>query len=337
MTETVEKALNFSTTSDPDPTSARALGIWFTVIAIIGIPMNLYLVVGSLITKSVRSNPANYFLINLALADTVSLLSCAFHLYYGLFFDELICKICGIGLYMSGFASVMLPPFIAISRYVVIVDQRSSRLVLILKPLFCKVGIIAMNSIVWLYQLGYTIPLLILDKFGLDPIGVCGITKMPSVFAVYYFILVPSSLLALLVCYRKLECMVRRMSSQCQMANVTICAPNRMQDTKNLLKLLKWIALLPLVFALLPTIIEIGLRWNDQFVSIRTGRAVVALFPLSHLVNPFLTVRFSRTFRVLLHRAVVKSSFTNRFFLWLFHYKSGENSDYNPNVEMANV
>uniref|UniRef100_A0A914WLY7 G-protein coupled receptors family 1 profile domain-containing protein n=1 Tax=Plectus sambesii TaxID=2011161 RepID=A0A914WLY7_9BILA len=210
----VEQTWNLSQTpymTDPDPDSALWLGIWLATIALLGIPLNLFVIIGTLTSKLVQKNSTDFFLANLACADTVCLLSGALHLYYVLFHDESVCQISGFSLYVSAVTSIMLPVFIAISRCVYIADERS-RLISALRPLFCKTGIAMMNVFIWLSQMSYAIPLLIFDKFGFDPIGTCGVSKMPPIFGLFYFFIVPLSLATLWYFYRKLEFIVKQIS-----------------------------------------------------------------------------------------------------------------------------
>lgn len=86
-----------------------------------------------------------------------------------------------------------------------------------------------------------------------------------------------------------------------------------------------------LIFALLPTIIEIGLRWSNHFVSVRAARIVVAPFPLIYLVDPFLTIKSSRTFRVTLQSAIMTLDFATRLHLRLFCFRKEGQSDFSPN------
>uniref|UniRef100_A0A914XGS3 G-protein coupled receptors family 1 profile domain-containing protein n=1 Tax=Plectus sambesii TaxID=2011161 RepID=A0A914XGS3_9BILA len=87
---------------DPDPESALYMGIWFTCLAVSGIPLNVFIVVSTLAVKELRSIPANAFIGSLALGDTLFLLSFMLHLPYAVTSNEIICKVTGLGIYTFG-------------------------------------------------------------------------------------------------------------------------------------------------------------------------------------------------------------------------------------------
>ena len=55
---------------DPDPASALFMGILFASLAVVGIPLNLFIFISTITLKELRSVPANVFIASLSLGKT---------------------------------------------------------------------------------------------------------------------------------------------------------------------------------------------------------------------------------------------------------------------------
>jgi hypothetical protein len=213
---TNEEIVSNQQQTDPDPKSALALGIWYSIVALIGTPMNLFLIITTLAFKSIRSIPLNSFVFSLALSDMLYLLSTVSQLFWGLYFDIRICKIAGVCIYMFALLSFMIPPCLAMCRYAVICSnqQMAANLKIFTRPS----GIYAVNALAWSYMAIFVIPFVFLHDFGLDVIGICGIVSLHSpVLLVYYLVgtvgVVFASYVLTIVFYQKLDHWVRVTSS----------------------------------------------------------------------------------------------------------------------------
>jgi hypothetical protein len=120
--------MNFSsieeTYSNPDPTSALILEIWFTFIGLLGIPPNIFIVVATLLNKEIRAIPSNTFIASLAFADAFFLLFFALHLLYALIPSDVTCKVLGGGLALFALGNICIPPLLAINRYAIVCSQK---------------------------------------------------------------------------------------------------------------------------------------------------------------------------------------------------------------------
>jgi hypothetical protein len=143
---TNEEIVSNQQQTDLDPKSALVLGIWYTILALIGTPMNLFLIITTLAFKSIRSIPLNSFVFSLALSDMLYLLSTVSQLFWGLYFDIRICKIAGVCFYMFGLSSFMIPPCLAMCRYAVIC--KNQKMAANMKILTERIGIYTLNAIV---------------------------------------------------------------------------------------------------------------------------------------------------------------------------------------------
>jgi hypothetical protein len=57
--------------ADPDPVSALLMGIWFAFLAVVGIPLNLFILISTLTLTELRSVPVNAFIASLALGKAI--------------------------------------------------------------------------------------------------------------------------------------------------------------------------------------------------------------------------------------------------------------------------
>jgi hypothetical protein len=202
--------------ADPDPESAFFLGITYSIYALIGIPPNLFVVIATLASESLRKLDINIFVLTLALGDALYLLSATSSMFWSLTYDIRVCKIGGIGFYNFVTLSVITPPCLAISRYAVVCsgDWLGQKLQFLTK----RSSILIVNVLLWTYVIVFPIPFIAADKFGLDVIGVCGIESFDSNLLLIYFIIglmvvLFLSYAATFVFYRKLDLWIRETSA----------------------------------------------------------------------------------------------------------------------------
>uniref|UniRef100_A0A914WKU5 G-protein coupled receptors family 1 profile domain-containing protein n=1 Tax=Plectus sambesii TaxID=2011161 RepID=A0A914WKU5_9BILA len=151
---------------DPDPESALWIGICFSCWGVIGIPANLFIVLATICSESLRSVPLNMFLFSLALGDLMFLVSCQSSLLWAIYFDEVICQVMGVGVYIFVLMSFLVPPNLAVCRYAVVCDD--AQIPSWLRFTTRKLGIIALNGVIWAFTILYPIPLILNGNFGLD-------------------------------------------------------------------------------------------------------------------------------------------------------------------------
>jgi hypothetical protein len=152
-------------------------------VALVGTPMNLFLVITTLVFKNIRSIPLNTFVFSLALSDIFNLLSSAVsQFFWGLYFDIRICKIGGVFFYMFSVLGFMIPPCFAMCRYAVICENQ--QMAANMKILTKRTGIFTLNVIIWSYVAILVIPFVFLNDFGPAVLSIC--TPLRSQFTFYW-------------------------------------------------------------------------------------------------------------------------------------------------------
>ena len=173
--------------ADPDPNSALFLGVVYAIYGLFGIPANLFVVVATLTSDTLRSVNMNIFVLSLALGDLLYLIFSYSSLLWALTFDIRVCKIGGVGFYTFVMLSVITPPCLAISRYAVVhsVEPWGAKLNFLTK----RSGILLVNGLLWVFVFLFPVPFIIVDKFGLDVMGVCGVENFNSFPLMLYYVL----------------------------------------------------------------------------------------------------------------------------------------------------
>jgi hypothetical protein len=311
-----------SNITDPDPISALLMSIWFTFLGVVGIPPNLFIVVATLKVKELRVIPANLFIGSLAFADIFLLFFFALHLPYALTSSEPLCKFIGVGAGLFGLVNMCIPPCLAINRYAVCYSQRE-KLARILLVAFSRKGIYLINFFLWMYQVIFNLPFVLFDTLGLQKLGSCGLINEQSenrnavkiyyvggVLGIYF-----GSYTLLLIFYSKVATWVKAMS-----AAITLTAKTyeTLRETKSVMRLAKWITLIPLIVTS-PTIIsQVIIEINADIVSVRLTRALLCFYVLFPVSNAFLTLTFARAYRSTLKNISKKTKLTSALFLWVF-------------------
>jgi hypothetical protein len=209
-------------TTDPDPESARILGVVLSIYAVIGIPANLFVVFATLNNKNLRSKSINLIVLSLALSDIMCLLFDSYPvLLYSLTFDVRVCKFGGFGWYAFNVLSAITPAFLAICRYVFVCSDYVFAAKF--KFLTTHSGIVLILVLLWTFIIGIEVPYLIADKFGLDVMGVCGMENSKSTYLLLCFLaaLTLSGYVLTLIFYRKLDNWIRETSTQLFLTNDT--------------------------------------------------------------------------------------------------------------------
>jgi hypothetical protein len=169
---------SLSLQAHPDPVSALWLGMLFAVYAAIGIPANLLVLILTVTKKSLRSVPLNMCIFSLSCTDLLMLVSLLSSTVWAFTFDESVCKIGGVSVYIAAITSTTMPSCLAVCRCAIVCrDQNLGSLLRVLRK---RKGILALIGMYWTYGLLFPLPLVINDNFGLDPLGCCGITAIDS-------------------------------------------------------------------------------------------------------------------------------------------------------------
>jgi hypothetical protein len=312
------------TNADLDPISMLALGIWFGFLAVVGIPLNIFIAIATLKVKAIRDIPSNIFIGCLGLVDTFYLLSVSLHFPYALSHSELICKISGGGIGFFALLSTTFPPFLAINRYAVVCAQEQP-LARFLSRAFTKKGICLIIFLLAFYQLLFNVPFTAMNSLGLAPSGSCFVLNRSfnnHWLLIYYYCgvigLYDVAYFALFFFYNRVRTWVKNMSSK---LTLTAQTKSTVQDTQNVMKLTKWITIIPFIVTA-PTIIgEIIERINPDIIPIRIGRCMVSLYPLYPVFNGYLTVLFATPYRLALRNECKRTKLTLWMYLVVFERK----------------
>jgi hypothetical protein len=119
--------MNGTTSADPDPSSARWLGIIYAVYALIGIPANILVLFLTVAKEKVRSVPLNMCIFSLAFADIMVLVSTTSSTFYAINFDDNVCKVGGVGIYVFIIMSMTLPSGLAMCRHAGLSNEQDLR------------------------------------------------------------------------------------------------------------------------------------------------------------------------------------------------------------------
>ena len=109
---------------DPHLASAILLGYWFGIVALIGIPPNLFVIVATFHMPKQKLNPVYYIICALSVADCILLLGLAAGLPYALFHNLTVCKYGGALVYAGGTSNAVIPMFMAWNRHAIMCNTR---------------------------------------------------------------------------------------------------------------------------------------------------------------------------------------------------------------------
>uniref|UniRef100_A0A914XHX3 G-protein coupled receptors family 1 profile domain-containing protein n=1 Tax=Plectus sambesii TaxID=2011161 RepID=A0A914XHX3_9BILA len=291
---------NVTLSADPDPESAQWLGILYGLYAVIGIPSNLLMLILTITDKNLRTMPMNICIFSITFADMMALVSFLSATLWTATYDVMVCKVMGVGIYIFDVMSLLLPACLAVCRYAAVCWEQD--LHPILRYLKTRRGILLLNAMFWTYGLTFTLPLIADDKFGLDRMGCCGVTDIDSVFLWTYYMIVIVGILfgaytLMFIFYRKLGKWVKETSSLLTMSSVT---RDTLMATRNLMRLLRWLLLLPVVVYYPALIVETILRVFPNAISVRTARYFLITVPLPHVCDPIVTLLFVKSYRTAL-------------------------------------
>lgn len=290
--------MNNSDIIDDDPDSAKMLGILYAVYAILGIPTNLLVLILTVAVESVRIVPLNICIFSLAFTDMMVLASFLSSSIYAITFDVMICKVMGVGVYVFIVMSMLMPACLAVCRHASICGEHE--LHPSLRPLKTKKGILLLNALFWTYGLLFSVPYIISDKFGLDRMGCCGIAEIDSAFLwIYYMVVIVGPLFVAygvsLTFYRKLGRWVKETSS---LMLITPETQETLIATRSMMRMLKWVLLVPVLFYYPGLTLEAVLRIVPDFATLRTARIFMITVPLPHVIDPVITLIFVKRYRV---------------------------------------
>uniref|UniRef100_A0A914X111 G-protein coupled receptors family 1 profile domain-containing protein n=1 Tax=Plectus sambesii TaxID=2011161 RepID=A0A914X111_9BILA len=209
---------------------------------------------------------------------------------------------------------MLLPACLAVCRYATIChnDELSGYL----RILKTRKGIFALNAICWLYGACFTLPFSIEDKFGLDGVGTCGIAEIDSTFLwTYYMVGVVIALFAAYavtyIFYYKLAQWIKDSETSALMMTTRL-AHDKLTTTRNLMRMMKWILLIPVVLYYPALTVEAVLRIYPGAMTMRTARYFTFTVPLPKIINPIITIIFVKRYRAavckLFHRNVQVSN-----------------------------
>jgi hypothetical protein len=330
----MENTSNTECFSDPDPTSALIMSIWFTFLGVLGIPLNIFIVISTISVKEIRAIPANIFIGNLALSDSCLLLCFSFHLLYALIPSELTCKILGGVFSLVCLVNLCIPPFLAMNRYAIVCSEQEN-LARVLYTAFSRKGIYLMVLLIWIYQIVFSLPFTIFNTLGLHSLGVCGMLNIESYHRrnihIYYIfgclLLYFCVYTILLFFYSKVAAWVKSMSGN---LTVTVQTRQTLSETKSVLRLTKWITIVPLIVTSPTAIAAALLEINPQLIPLRFARCFMCFYALSPVFNAFLTLSCLRLYHSAMKKFSKKTRLTSFLFVWMIERRIGVESE-NPN------
>uniref|UniRef100_A0A914XDQ7 G-protein coupled receptors family 1 profile domain-containing protein n=1 Tax=Plectus sambesii TaxID=2011161 RepID=A0A914XDQ7_9BILA len=299
---------------EQDPPSALGLSIWYLLMAALGLPLNLFIISSTIVRRSLRAVPMNWLVLSAAVADTAYLLSLAVFLRWSLAADHLVCKISGFAMYYFGMISIFTAPFLAALRFMAL--SGNSRF----GSTTNRRGVIGIDCGIWIVSALLYLPFVILDKFGIEKVGTCGITHEENWYELPYFLFCSGTLFvaysATFFFNRRLHSWVKNMNTK--LLSLTGESKVTLSDTRNLMKIFRWFLIVP-VIAFLPTLIlQILYRTNIQLLNIRFDRVVVAFGALPAVINPFVTIKYLRPYRLVMEAVGSKIPFFSSPIHFLF-------------------
>ena len=105
-------------------TSAIVLGYWNVLIAIIGLPLNVFIIIATFLIPKNDFVPIYCLILALSITDCFLLVGFAMILPYSLTLKETICKYGGVCVYGAGYVNLAIPLFMAWNRHAVICETR---------------------------------------------------------------------------------------------------------------------------------------------------------------------------------------------------------------------
>ena len=109
---------------DADAESAIVLGCWNALIALISLPMNIFIIAATLCIPKTEFTPVYWLILALSVTDCILLVGLSTILAYGVSLDDAICKYGGALNYGAGYANVAIPLFMAWNRHAIICNTR---------------------------------------------------------------------------------------------------------------------------------------------------------------------------------------------------------------------
>lgn len=100
-----------SNTEDPNPITNLLLGTWFAILAAIGVPLNIYIVISTIKVTEIRTFPLNILIVSLAIADTFTLISFVLHLPYAITSADIYYKVNGATTGVAALVGICISPF----------------------------------------------------------------------------------------------------------------------------------------------------------------------------------------------------------------------------------
>jgi hypothetical protein len=166
-----------------------------------------------------------------------------------------------------------------------------------------------LNGLFWTYGLFFTTPLIFQNKFGLDPLGCCGVTTIDSIpLWIYYMVFVMGPVFLCygitFIFYGKLASWVKTTSA---MMMITAQTRATLNATRDLMRMMKWVLFFPIfVYYPAPTC-EYLMRLFPGIISVRTARIILLTAPLPHVLDPIVTVFFVKRYRTALRELLCGS------------------------------
>uniref|UniRef100_A0A914WA25 G protein-coupled receptor n=1 Tax=Plectus sambesii TaxID=2011161 RepID=A0A914WA25_9BILA len=149
----------------------------------------------------------------------------------------------------------------------------------------------------WTYGLSYPLPFVISDMFGLDGMGVCGIMEIDTAFLWSYYMVVVVGIL--FGAYAITFTFYRKLGRWETSSLMTLSEHTRetLIITRNLMRMMKWVLFIPVVFYYPGLTIEAALRLSPGSVATRTARFFMITVPLPHVLDPLVTIFFMKSYR----------------------------------------
>ena len=274
--------------------AVKVHSVWSGTLAILTILPNLILIFLWLKTTNIRNVPINLALINQAISDigfSISFTSASNYISFTS--DTKLCYVFGFFGYIFSLFSTYLPAFLAVQRQILVTKTSETPAVKILST---QLGSQIFVTINWLYVLSVQMVFLILDQYGFDATGTCGMSpEMSQNSAIFYnAAIIGPFMVSVGVTMLSCNAMLRHIKK------LTNTQSDEHADTKNdvesVVKITKYLTIGPLICAT-PLAASLFLK-RLNVIAIPNVIVFIAVLPyyIPPMLNPFFVLFYLKPF-----------------------------------------
>ncbi len=247
----------------------------------------------------------------LHLNDVIMMTAFFLGFFYALSLDIRWCKVGGVIMWMCCSTSTFLPMLLSFHRYVIVCHPR-------LLPFLSAKGIWSIMLVLELYVAITITPFIVYNQFGVDGLGMCGIKPNRERIWIFYYIfyITPcfSNYIFTLIFYRKTTNHIKAMLISGTTMRQTI------RHTEDMMTMTKWVALIPLTLIIPAHSLDLTVRFVP--IPLWFLRFLVSVYPISFLLDAYVTVRFVGCYRRAVSKMMSKNDLTSKIFALLFRRRA---------------